>query len=143
MQFGEQNFDKTINFLKSVGFLNHFNELPSGLMTIVGEIGINLSGGQKQLIAVARALLKQPKLLILDEATSAMDTDKENYIIQLLNKIKSYTAIILITHRLHILRNLVDRIYVLENGRTKLYGNHEQLMRSDNFYSKFWKQIYN
>jgi len=141
MQFGEQDFRKTINFLSSIGLLNIFNELPSGVMTIVGEVGINLSGGQKQLIAFARAILKQPKLLILDEATSAMDTDKENFVLGILQKIKQKTAIIFITHRLHILRNLADRTYILENGKTETFGNHDQLMQTDNFYSKFWKQI--
>lgn len=141
MQFGEQDFNESINYLQSIGLLKYFNELPSGLMTIVGEIGINLSGGQRQLIAIARALLKQPKLLILDETTSAMDSDKENTVLQLLNEIKHKMAIIFITHRLHILRNLADNIYILENGKTEISGNHLQLMQSDNFYSKFWKQI--
>jgi len=113
MQFGEQGFDKTINFLDSIGLLNFFNELPSGLMTIVGEVGINLSGGQKQMIAFARALLKQPKLLILDEATSAMDTDKENFVLETLQKIKKQTIVIFITHRLHILKILADRTYIV------------------------------
>ncbi len=141
MKFGEKEFDKEVDSLSSIGLLNFFNELPFGLMTMVGEIGINLSGGQKQLISFARALLKQPKLLILDEATSSMDTDKENFVLNLLQGIKKQAAIIFITHRLHILKDFADRIYILGNKSTDISGNHNQLMNTDNFYSKFWKQI--
>ncbi|MDR1197805.1 MAG: peptidase domain-containing ABC transporter [Prevotellaceae bacterium] len=141
MRFGDNNYHDVDNFLRENNLIHLFDEFPSGLMTIAGEIGVNISGGQKQLIAIARALFKQPQLLILDEATSAMDIEKENFIIQHLRKIKHKTAVIFITHKIHILKNIVDRIYVFDNGNTNLCGNHEQLMKSDNFYSKFWKQL--
>ncbi|MDR1984526.1 MAG: peptidase domain-containing ABC transporter [Prevotellaceae bacterium] len=142
MRFGDDNYDDVEAFLKETNFLNFFDEFPSGLMTIVGEVGINLSGGQKQLIAIVRALFKQPHLLIIDEATSAMDIDKENFIIQHLNKIKHKTSVIFITHKIHILKIFADRIYVFNNGNTNLFGTHEKLMLSENFYSKFWQQIH-
>jgi ATP-binding cassette subfamily B protein len=142
MRFGDDNYKDVEDFLTKTDFINFFNEFPSGLLTIVGEVGINLSDGQKQLISLVRALFKQPQLLIIDEATSAMDTDKENFIIQHLNKIKHKTAIIFITHKIHILKNFADRIYVFNNGNINLFGSHNELMSSDNFYSKFWKQIY-
>jgi ATP-binding cassette subfamily B protein len=123
-------------------FINFFNKFPAGLQTIVGEVGINLSDGQKQLIAIIRALFKQPQLLIIDEATSAMDSEKEKFVIQYLNKIKHKSIIIFITHKIHILRNFASRIYILNNGNTNLFGSHNELMSSDNLYSKFWKQIY-
>jgi ATP-binding cassette subfamily B protein len=142
MRFNDDNYTDVENFLAETNLIRLFAEFPSGLMTTVGEIGINLSRGQKQLIAIVRALFKQPQLLILDESTSAMDIEKENFIIRHLHKIKNKTSIIFITHKIHILKNIADRIYVFDNGNTNLSGNHEQLMKSDNFYSKFWKQIY-
>ncbi|MDR3286651.1 MAG: peptidase domain-containing ABC transporter [Prevotellaceae bacterium] len=141
MRFGNNNYDDIEKFLIETHFISFFDEFPSGLMTIVGEVGINLSGGQKQLIAIIRALFKQPKLLIIDEATSAMDIDKENFIIQYLKRIKTETAIVFITHKLHILKNFADKIYVLDKGNTNTFGTHEQLMQSNNFYSNFWKQF--
>ncbi|MDR2126197.1 MAG: peptidase domain-containing ABC transporter [Prevotellaceae bacterium] len=142
MRFGDNNYNDVEDFLMQTKFISFFNEFPAGLQTIAGEVGINLSDGQKQLIAIIRALFKQPQLLIIDEATSAMDTDKENFILQHLNKIKHQSAIIFITHKLHILRNFANRIYVFNSGNTNLFGSHDELMSTDNFYSNFWKQIY-
>lgn len=132
--------ENVLSFIVEYGFKFYFDQLPQGLMTIVGEEGINLSGGQKQLIALARALYKKPQFLILDEATSAMDRKTENFTIQLLQKIKRDCAVLFISHRLHKLRNIADTIYILENKTITEFGNHEELMKTDNFYSEYWKE---
>lgn len=130
-----------MDFITQYGFLDYFNQLPQGLSTIVGEEGINLSGGQKQIIAFARVLYKQPQFLILDEATSAMDRNTEKFSMELLEKIKPNCAIFFISHRLNTLKNIADEIYVLEDKTITHHGNHEQLLQTNNFYSEYWKDI--
>jgi ATP-binding cassette subfamily B protein len=129
-----------MNFIAQYGFSDYFNQLPQGLGTIVGEEGINLSGGQKQIIAFARVLYKQPQFLILDEATSAMDRNTEKFSMELLEKIKPNCAIFFISHRLNTLKNIADEIYVLEDKTITHHGNHEQLLQTNNFYSEYWKE---
>jgi ATP-binding cassette, subfamily C, bacteriocin exporter len=129
-----------MEFISQYGFLDYFNQLPQGLGTIVGEEGINLSGGQKQIIALARVLYKQPQFLILDEATSAMDRNTEKFSMELLDKIKPKCAIFFISHRLNTLKNIADEIYVLENKTISNHGNHGQLLQTNNFYSEYWKE---
>ncbi|WP_445711186.1 peptidase domain-containing ABC transporter [Flavobacterium sp.] len=126
-------------FLKQYGFDVYFNRLPQGVATILGEEGINLSGGQKQIIAFARVLYKKPQFLILDEVTSAMDRNTEKFSMQILQKIKNDCIILFISHRLHTLKQFADTIYVLRDGIISNSGNHEVLMQSDNFYSDYWK----
>lgn len=138
---GESVTPETImEFITQYEFLDYFNQLPQGLATIVGEEGINLSGGQKQIIAFARVLYKQPQLLILDEATSAMDRNTEKFSMELLNKIKPNCAIFFISHRLNTLKNIADEIYVLEDKTITHHGNHEQLLQTNNFYSEYWEE---
>jgi ATP-binding cassette subfamily B protein len=129
------------DFCKEYGFTEFVNTLPQGLATILGEEGINLSGGQKQIIALMRVLYKKPQLLLLDEFTSAMDRKTEKFVLNLLNKLKSELTIIFISHRLHSLPKIADRIYVLENGITSDFGTHKELMKSKNFYSDFWNEL--
>ncbi|WP_264535285.1 peptidase domain-containing ABC transporter [Flavobacterium sp. N1736] len=134
------SLENVINFIQEYHFESFFNLLPQGLVTIVGEEGINLSGGQKQIIALARALYKKPQFLILDEATSAMDRNTENFTMKLFEKIKPTCAILFISHRLNILKNTADSIYILENKTISHFGNHQKLMNTDNFYSDYWKE---
>jgi ATP-binding cassette subfamily B protein len=129
-----------MDFITQYGFSDYFNQLPQGLGTIVGEEGINLSGGQKQIIAFARVLFKKPQFLILDEATSAMDRNTEKFSMELLEKIKPNCAIFFISHRLNTLKNIADEIYVLEDKTITHHGNHKQLLKTDNFYSQYWKE---
>ncbi len=110
-------------------------------MTLVGEEGINLSDGQRQMIALARALYQKPQLLILDEVTSAMDRKSEQFVLQLLKMLKSEMGIIFITHRLHVLKGFCDRIYIMENGEISMQGNHETLLQSENLYSQHWNDL--
>jgi ABC-type bacteriocin/lantibiotic exporter with double-glycine peptidase domain len=135
------NPQKVVDFIKDYGFADFIDNLPQSLMTIVGEEGINLSGGQKQMIAMARALYHQPQLLILDEGTSAMDKQSEQFILNLLHHLKQDMAVIFITHRLHVLKNFCDRIYILENGQIVSTGTHQTLLSSKNLYSEYWKDL--
>ncbi|WP_435356639.1 peptidase domain-containing ABC transporter [Emticicia sp. SJ17W-69] len=128
-------------FCKEYGFEDFINNLPQGIMTIVGEEGINLSGGQKQIIALLRVLYKKPQLLILDEATSALDRNIEKILMNLLKKLKSEIGILFISHRLNTLKNVADSIYILENGEITHSGNHEQLLLSENIYSQYWLEM--
>ena len=132
--------ENVLNFIREYGFEFYFDQLPQGLITIVGEEGINLSGGQKQIIALARAVYKKPQFLIMDEATSAMDRNTENFTMKLFQKIKPNCAILFISHRLNILKNLADHIYILENKTISQSGNHKKLLKTKNFYSDYWQE---
>jgi len=134
----EDNPENIVGFCKDYGFESFISELPQGYATILGEEGINLSGGQKQMLALMRVLYKKPKLLLLDEFTSAMDRKTEQFVINLLNRLKSELSIIFISHRLHSLKHLADKIYIIENGTSNINGNHKELLETDNFYSQFW-----
>jgi ABC-type bacteriocin/lantibiotic exporter with double-glycine peptidase domain len=137
----EDTPENIVKFCQDYGFETFINTLPQSYATILGEEGINLSGGQKQLIALMRALYKKPKVLLLDEFTSAMDRKTEKFVLNLLNKLKPELSIIFISHRLHSLPKIADRIYVLENGIISNFGTHDELMKTTNFYSQFWKEI--
>jgi ABC-type bacteriocin/lantibiotic exporter with double-glycine peptidase domain len=132
---------EVLKFLESTGIGKFIDTLPQSFLTIVGEEGINLSGGQKQIIALARALYHKPQLLILDEATAAMDRQAEKFVLGLLKELKKEMGIIFITHRLHVLKNFCDRIYILEDGHVSAKGNHEHLLSSQNLYSKYWSDL--
>jgi ATP-binding cassette subfamily B protein len=138
---GDERIDDLIKFLNDFGFMTFFSQFPQGLNTILGEEGINLSGGQRQLIALARILFRQPDFLILDESTSAMDRQTEKFCMQLLKNYKKNAIIFFISHRLHSLKNFADEIYILENQTISVFGSHEDLMKSSNFYSDFWLSI--
>ncbi len=135
----EENPESLLQFIQSYGFDTYFNQLPQGLATLLGEEGVNLSGGQKQIIALARALYKKPQFLILDEATAAMDRNTEQFTIDLLQRVKKECAIFFISHRLNMLKNSADTIYILENKTISASGNHQKLMETHNFYSEYWK----
>ena len=138
----EDQPEKLVAFIKEYGFENFVNSLPQGFATILGEEGINLSGGQKQVVALMRALYKKPQLLLLDEFTSAMDRKTETFVLDLIHRLKSELGIIFISHRLNSLPKIADRIYVLEKGEFSDYGSHKTLMQSDNFYSDYWKELF-
>ena len=115
---------------------------PEGLNSKIGEGGIKLSGGEKQRLAIARALLRKPQILIFDEATSALDSKTEEHIVKTIQKIrKEYPNLIIIqvAHRLSTIMNS-DRIYVLEKGKLSEQGTHNNLVKNKGLYYAFWRQ---
>jgi len=112
--------------------------LPQGYQTFVGERGIKLSSGQKQRIAIARALLKNAPILVLDEATSALDSESEKYIQEGLMELLENKTALVIAHRLSTIRHL-DRIIVLDQGRIVQDGTHTSLLHQPGMYANLWK----
>jgi ABC-type multidrug transport system fused ATPase/permease subunit len=109
-----------------------------GYNTLVGDRGIKLSGGQRQRIAIARAFLKDSPILILDEATAALDSETENAIQKSFMQLSMNRTTLVIAHRLSTLKNM-DRIIVLDHGKIVESGTHEQLLRNKKIYSRLWK----
>lgn len=114
-------------------FKKDIDEFPKGLDTITGEKGISLSGGQKQRLSIARAVLKNPEILILDDAMSAVDANTEKNILKNLEKYRKNKTTIIIAHRISQVQNC-DKIIVLENGKIVEMGNHYELMRNGKWY---------
>jgi ATP-binding cassette, subfamily C, bacteriocin exporter len=129
-----------IDLLSKYELLPFFERFPQGFYTMLGDGGIQISGGQKQLVGLARALIREPKLLLLDEITAHMDRDTEAFVIGLLRKLKPGLGILNITHNL---KNAAvsDRIIVLSSGTVSAIGSHAELMNSENLYSAAWKGL--
>ena len=133
----EANSEEVWNAARLSESDSFINDLPNKEDTIVGERGQKLSGGQRQRISIARAILKNPEILILDEATSAVDNETEAAIQESLETLKEGRTVIAIAHRLSTIRN-ADLIYVLEDGEIVENGTHDQLLGNNNVYTKLW-----
>jgi ATP-binding cassette, subfamily B, multidrug efflux pump len=121
------------------GLGTDIDEFPNGYETTVGERGLTLSGGQKQRTAIARAILRNPKILILDDALSSVDTLTEERILSALSDMMHGRTTILISHRVSTVRN-ADRIIVLEHGTVMEEGTHEQLLRNGGYYADLYQK---
>jgi ATP-binding cassette, subfamily C, bacteriocin exporter len=132
--------ESIVKFCQDYGFAKFFEGFPQSYLTILGEDGVNISGGQRQLVALARALYRKPQLLLLDEATAAMDRNTERFIVELLENLKSEICIILITHKMQTAKKC-DRIYLLEDGKISISGSHEDLLLEENLYSHSWMEL--
>ena len=116
------------------------DELPQGIDTVIGSEGTYLSGGQQQRIALARAILKDAPIIILDEATALADPENEYLIQNAISEITKDKTVIMIAHRLSTVKN-VDNIFVVENGRIVEEGSHNALVESDGLYSRMWDEF--
>ena len=123
---------------KHANAYNFIMGLPQQFDTQIGDRGILLSGGQKQLIAIARAILRNPELLILDEATSALDNVSEKLVQQALDELCIDRTTLVIAHRLSTVQN-ADQIVVLHKGKIKEIGNHQQLLAQNGYYQKLYQ----
>jgi ATP-binding cassette subfamily B protein len=136
------DMERVLAICKQLGLLPFIEKLPGGFNTYVGENGAQLSGGQKQRLAIARALYRNPEILILDEATSSLDSESENYVQNTIQKLRHEgKTIVLIAHRLSTVIN-ADKIVVLEDGKLIEEGTHTKLYNSKGKYYQMWqKQI--
>lgn len=127
-------------FCEQHGFDAYFNNFPYGYDTYLGEDGTKISGGELQLIALARALYLRPQLLLLDEPTSAMDIKTEDFVLKLLKELKSTMGILLVTHKIRT-SQISDRVCVLSDGVVSDFGTPMELLSFDNFYSASHKGL--
>lgn len=116
------------------------DDLPEGIDTIIGSEGTYLSGGQQQRIALARAILKDAPIIILDEATALSDPENEYMIQKAISEITKDKTVIMIAHRLSTIKN-VDKIFVIDNGRIVEEGNHDDLVENEGLYSRMWDEF--
>ena len=126
-----KNADVHKNIVKFIG----------GYDTVLGERGITLSGGQKQRVSIARAIIKDPKILLLDDCLSAVDTETEEKILNNLDKVSNGTTTIIVSHRISSVKN-ADKIIVLDNGFVSQKGTHDELINIDGYYKNLYlKQL--
>ena len=136
----EGDYEKVIPWCKEMGFDQFFEKFPNGYMTLLGEEGANISGGQKQLVALARALYKNPDIILIDEGTAAMDRETEKFVMSMLQKIKLSKGILMVTHRVQTAMES-DEVYLLEDGSIRDSGDPKELVKGENFLNNHFKEL--
>ena len=137
----EADMEKIISASKIARLHENIIELPNKYDTVIGERGVTLSGGQKQRLSIARAIIKNPSILILDDSLSAVDTETEEKILEGINKIFKNTTVIIISHRISTVEN-ADEIIYLKDGKIVERGNHDSLLGiKGNYYNLYQKQL--
>ena len=139
ISYGKKNVsDEQINNVLKQSYSQEFiKDMPEGINTEIGENGVLLSGGQRQRLAIARAFLKDAKILIFDEATSSLDTVSEKFIQKALDSLKEGRTTIVIAHRLSTVES-ANKIIVMDNGKIVEVGNHKDLIKREGFYYKLY-----
>jgi subfamily B ATP-binding cassette protein MsbA len=135
----EKSFEDVVRAAQAAHADGFIRALPLGYDTVIGESGVKLSGGQRQRIAIARALLKDAPILILDEATSSLDTESEREVQNALDALMRGRTSFVIAHRLSTIMN-ADRIIVLKGGRIVEEGRHDELLRRRGEYKNLYDQ---
>ena len=129
--------DDVIEAAKNAVVHKNIVKFNKGYDTVLGERGITLSGGQKQRVSIARAIIKNPKLLLLDDCLSAVDTETEEKILKNLEKVSKDTTTIIVSHRISSAKN-ADKIIVLEDGKVKQKGTHDELLNVEGYYKELY-----
>ncbi len=138
IRFGDPDasMERVIDAAKKARCHDFIMTLPNGYDTIIGEGGASLSGGEKQRISIARAIMKDAPIIVLDEATANVDPENETELTEAIGELTREKTIIMIAHRLKTVRN-ADQIFVIDNGRVAQKGTHEELMRQEGIYRNF------
>ena len=130
--------DEVLKAIDLAHLSEFIDSLPDGLETVVGERGLKLSGGEKQRVAIARTILKNPQILVFDEATSSLDSQSEQAILTAINEVAKSRTSLVIAHRLSTIIDS-DNIIVMSHGEIVEQGNHQQLLALQGQYSKMWQ----
>ena len=139
IKFSKQDATKeeVIKAAKAAQCEEIFDKMPDGINTVVGSSGVYLSGGEAQRIALARVILKDAPIILLDEATASLDVENESKVQQAISTLIKDKTVLVIAHRMRTVAG-ADHIVVLADGKVKEEGNHDELLKADGLYSRLW-----